>query len=121
MTPSALLPLVRKGLDVLLAGRATLSTASTSRRRAASSRASASSSRCQSSAKAQRTHAEEKISALVATFCDELCRWRRVLQGVKLSDTEVRLKFRRVKLLRRSRLLKTLVVPLPPSWCAACA
>jgi len=42
--------------------------------------------------------------------------FRVVVKGVKLSDTEVRLKFRRVKLLRRSRLLKTLVVPLPPSW-----
>ena len=42
--------------------------------------------------------------------------FRVVVKGVKLSDDEVSLKFRRVKLLRRSRLLKSLIFPLPPSW-----
>ena len=39
-----------------------------------------------------------------------------VVKGKRLSDTEVQLYFRRVKLLRRSRLLRTLTIPLPPSW-----
>lgn len=44
--------------------------------------------------------------------------FRVVVRGVRLSDSEVSLKFRRVKLLRRARLslLRTLVIPLPPSW-----
>lgn len=42
--------------------------------------------------------------------------FRVYVAGRKLSDTEVQLKFRAVKLLRRSRLLKSVVIPLPPSW-----
>jgi hypothetical protein len=42
--------------------------------------------------------------------------FRVVVKGKALSDTEVQLYFRRVKLLRRSRWLKRLVIPLPPSW-----
>jgi hypothetical protein len=42
--------------------------------------------------------------------------FRVYVAGKKLSDTEVQLKFRAVKLLRRSRLLKSVVIPLPPSW-----
>jgi len=38
-----------------------------------------------------------------------------VVKGQKISDTEVQLRFRRVKLLRRSRFLRTLIIPLPPS------
>lgn len=41
--------------------------------------------------------------------------FRVVVAGVPLSDNEVQLKFRRVKLLRRSRWLKSVVIPLPPS------
>lgn len=41
--------------------------------------------------------------------------FRVVVKGVKLSDTEMSLKFRRVKLLRRSKWLKTVIIPLPPS------
>lgn len=41
--------------------------------------------------------------------------FRVVVAGVPLSADEVQLKFRRVKLLRRSRWLKTIVIPLPPS------
>lgn len=41
--------------------------------------------------------------------------FRVVVKGKRLSDNEVQLKFRRVKLLRRSRFLRTLVIPLPPS------
>jgi len=39
-----------------------------------------------------------------------------VWQGIKLSNNEVSLKFKRVKLLRRSRLAKTVILPLPPNW-----
>ena len=42
--------------------------------------------------------------------------FRVVVKGKRLSDTEVQLYFRRVKLLRRSRWLKSVVIPLPPSW-----
>ena len=42
--------------------------------------------------------------------------FRVVVKGKRLSDTEVQLYFRRVKLLRRSRWLKSIVIPLPPSW-----
>jgi hypothetical protein len=42
--------------------------------------------------------------------------FRVYVAGRPLSDTEVRLKFRAVKLLRRSRFLPTIVIPLPPSW-----
>jgi hypothetical protein len=42
--------------------------------------------------------------------------FRVVVKGVRLSDTEVQLKFRRVRLLRRSRWLRALILPLPPSW-----
>lgn len=42
--------------------------------------------------------------------------FRVVVKGVKLSNDEVSLRFRRVKLRRRSRLLKTIIFPLPPSW-----
>lgn len=42
--------------------------------------------------------------------------FRVVVKGKRLSDTEVQLYFRRVKLLRRSRWLKTIIIPLPPSW-----
>ena len=41
--------------------------------------------------------------------------FRVVVAGVPLSADEVQLKFRRVKLLRRSRWLRTVIVPLPPS------
>jgi len=41
--------------------------------------------------------------------------FRVVVAGVPLSADEVQLKFRRVKLLRRSRWLRTIVIPLPPS------
>ena len=44
--------------------------------------------------------------------------FRVVVAGKPLSQTEVSLSFKRVKLLRRSRvrLLRTLVIPLPPGW-----
>jgi len=42
--------------------------------------------------------------------------FRVVVAGYPLSDDELQLKFRRVKLLRRSRIFKKLTVPLPPSW-----
>ena len=44
--------------------------------------------------------------------------FRVVVKGKALSATEVQLIFKRVRLLRRSRLppLRTLVVPLPPGW-----
>ena len=42
--------------------------------------------------------------------------FRVVVKGKALSDNEVQLYFRRVKLLRRSRWLRALVLPLPPSW-----
>jgi len=42
--------------------------------------------------------------------------FRVVVKGKRLSGTEVQLYFRRVKLLRRSSWLKTIVIPLPPSW-----
>ena len=41
--------------------------------------------------------------------------FRVVVKGQKISDTEVQLRFRRVKLLRRSRFLRMLIIPLPPS------
>ena len=42
--------------------------------------------------------------------------FRVVVKGKRLSDTEVQLYFRRVKLLRRSRIgLNTIIIPLPPS------
>ena len=41
--------------------------------------------------------------------------FRVVVAGFPLSADEVQLKFRRVKLLRRSHWLKTVVIPLPPS------
>lgn len=41
--------------------------------------------------------------------------FRVVVAGYPLSANEVQLKFRRVKLLRRSRWLKSLIIPLPPS------
>jgi len=41
--------------------------------------------------------------------------FRVVVAGYALNDFEMQLKFRRVKLLRRSRWLKTLMLPLPPS------
>lgn len=41
--------------------------------------------------------------------------FRVVVKGVRLSDTEVQLKFRRVKLLRSSRFFRKLIIPLPPS------
>ena len=41
--------------------------------------------------------------------------FRVFVRGEKLSDSEVRLKFRRVKLLRRGRI-KAIIIPLPPSW-----
>ncbi|KAL1500330.1 hypothetical protein AB1Y20_012994 [Prymnesium parvum] len=42
--------------------------------------------------------------------------FRVVVKGIKLSNNEVSLKFKRVKLLRRSRLAKTVILPLPPNW-----
>ena len=49
-------------------------------------------------------------------FADSKLRgFRVVVKGVRLSDDEVQLKFRRVKLLRRSRFLRKIVIPLPPS------
>jgi len=42
--------------------------------------------------------------------------FRVVVKGKRLSDTEVQLYFRRVKLFRRSRWLNVIVIPLPPSW-----
>jgi len=41
--------------------------------------------------------------------------FRVVVRGVRLSDNEVGLKFRRVKLFRRARFFRTLIIPLPPS------
>ena len=42
--------------------------------------------------------------------------FRVLVSGERLDDTSVSLTFRRVKLLRRSRWLRTLVLPLPPGW-----
>lgn len=42
--------------------------------------------------------------------------FRVYVAGKRIDDTSVQLKFRAVKLLRRSRLLKSIVIPLPPSW-----
>ena len=42
--------------------------------------------------------------------------FRVVVRGKRLSDEEVQLYFRRIKLLRRSRFLRTVIFPLPPSW-----
>ena len=41
--------------------------------------------------------------------------FRVVVKGKRLSDNEVQLYFRRVKLRRRSRFLRSLIIPLPPS------
>ena len=48
----------------------------------------------------------------------KLAGFRVVVAGKQLSGSQVQLKFRRVKLLRRSRFrfFRTLIVPLPPSW-----
>lgn len=54
-----------------------------------------------------------------ATSGKKLAGFRVVVAGKRLSDTEVQLYFKRVKLLRpTSRLpfLRTITIPLPPSW-----